>query len=114
MRRASLLALTIVSIALSGCVYRLTVQQGNLVDVEKVEQVAVGMTRNQVRFLLGTPLVDDAFNKDRWDYLYYVKPGRKPATEKHWITVYFEDGKVARLDRGAVENEEPVTASNTP
>ncbi len=101
MARATTLLALLMAIALSGgCVYSLAVQQGNLVDQEKVDQVALGMTRNQVRFLLGTPLVNDAFNRDRWDYLYYVQQGRKTATDKRWITVYFEDDKVVNLERG--------------
>ncbi len=83
----------------SGCVYRLAVQQGNLVDEEKVDQVTLGMTRNQIRFLLGTPMINDPFNRDRWDYLYYVQPGRADRIEKRWITVYFENNAVARIVR---------------
>ncbi|MEO0998717.1 MAG: outer membrane protein assembly factor BamE, partial [Pseudomonadota bacterium] len=82
------------------CVYSPTVQQGNLVDQEKVDQIEVGMTRNQVRFLLGSPLVDDPFNRDRWDYLYYVRAGSARSVERHWITVYFDGDTVARLTRG--------------
>lgn len=110
--------LLFVALGSSGCVYRLTVQQGNLVDQAKVDQIEVGMTRNQVRFLLGTPLVDDAFNRNRWDYLYYVQPGRKPAVERHWITVYFDDNVVTDLKRGIVDDAEsqidlPETPTST-
>ena len=84
---------------LAGCVYRPSIQQGNLVDSDKVEQIAVGMTRKQVRFLLGTPLVDDPFHRDRWDYLYYLRTGRNDPFERHWITVYFEGDTVSRVVR---------------
>ncbi|MEM7279194.1 MAG: outer membrane protein assembly factor BamE [Pseudomonadota bacterium] len=92
-----LLALTMAS---SGCVYRLTVQQGNLVDQEKVDQIETGMTRKQVRFLLGTPMIDDPFNKDRWDYLYRITPGRRDTVGRRWITVFFENDAVAKIERG--------------
>ena len=60
----------------SGCVYRINIQQGNFLDQAAVEQVKAGMTRSQVRYLLGTPMVADSFNKERWDYIYYLKKGR--------------------------------------
>jgi outer membrane protein assembly factor BamE len=56
------------------------------------------MTRSQVRYLLGTPMVPDAFDKDRWDYLYYLKKGRLHAPEQRHLIVYFQDDKVARFD----------------
>jgi len=62
--------------ASSGCVYRMNIQQGNFLEARTVNQLQVGMTRSQVRYLLGTPMVPDAFDKERWDYLYYFKKGR--------------------------------------
>jgi outer membrane protein assembly factor BamE (lipoprotein component of BamABCDE complex) len=59
------------SAMLSGCVYRMNIQQGNFLEPRALSQLQVGMTRSQVRYLLGTPMVPDAFDKDRWDYLYY-------------------------------------------
>jgi outer membrane protein assembly factor BamE len=56
------------------------------------------MTRSQVRYLLGTPMVPDAFDKDRWDYLYYFKKGRLKAPEERHLIVYFEDDKVSKFD----------------
>ena len=83
--------------ASSGCVYRQTIAQGNLVKQEDLDQVEVGMTRNQVRFLLGTPMIDDPFHKDRWDYIYYLKIAREDATFKRWISIYFEEGLVSEI-----------------
>src|ERR1700748_3611302 len=62
--------------ASSGCVYRMNIQQGNFLEARTVNQLQVGMTRSQVRYLLGTPMVPDAFDKERWDYLYFFKKGR--------------------------------------
>ena len=53
----------------SGCVYKMSIQQGNYLVAESVSQLKEGMTRSQVRFLLGTPMVPDAFDDSRWDYL---------------------------------------------
>ncbi len=83
----------------SACVYRINIQQGNFLDQAAVEQVKAGMTRSQVRYLLGTPMVADSFNKERWDYIYYLKKGRNQHTDSRRVTVYFQDEKVAKLDK---------------
>lgn len=83
---------------LSGCVYRMTIQQGNFLEERALNQLQVGMTRSQVRYLLGTPMVPDAFDNDRWDYLYYLKRGRLQKPDERHLIVYFEDDKVSRFD----------------
>jgi outer membrane protein assembly factor BamE len=98
MTRFLIIAIVLATLAVSsGCVYRLNIAQGNLVEQEDLDQVEVGMTRNQVRFLLGTPMVDDPFHKDRWDYVYYLKVGREDATFKRWVSVVFEDEVVSEI-----------------
>jgi len=79
----------------AGCVYRLDVQQGNLLDQTDIEAVLPGMTRSQVRYLLGTPVASDPFRNDRWDYMYYLKPGRSRRTTQRWLIVWF-DGEIVR------------------
>lgn len=86
-------------LAMTGCVYRATISQGNIVVEEDLDQVELGMTRNQVRFLLGTPMVDDPFHADRWDYIYYVKIGRRDATAKRWVSILFTDETVSEIRR---------------
>jgi outer membrane protein assembly factor BamE len=81
----------------SGCVYRANIAQGNLIKEEDLAQLEIGMTKNQVRFLLGTPMIDDPFHADRWDYVYYLKIGRNPAIAKRWVSVIFEDDLVAEI-----------------
>ena len=88
----------IAALALSACVYRMDVQQGNLLDAEDVDQVEVGMTRSQVRFLLGTPMVTDPFDKDRWDYVYSLRRGHERKVTKRHLVVWFEGDKVARIE----------------
>jgi outer membrane protein assembly factor BamE len=95
---------------LAGCVYRLDIQQGNVVEEKNLAQVDVGMTRSQVQFLLGTPMVADSFHEDRWDYPYYLQRGRSRHVERRWFVVYFQDDRVVRVDRNldapaATENE---------
>ena len=92
----TLLAATQLILA-AGCVYVAPVAQGNLLDQADVDQVEVGMTRNQVRFLLGTPMIDDPFHVDRWDYIYYLKIGRQDATFKRWLSIHFENERVSQI-----------------
>jgi len=92
-----LLFMTIALAISSGCVYRASIAQGNLVKEEDLDQLEIGMTSNQVRFLLGTPMVDDPFRKQRWDYIYYLKLGRKDATFKRWVSVFFENDVVSEI-----------------
>ena len=83
----------------SGCVYRLNIAQGNVIKEDDLAQLEVGMTKNQVRFLLGTPMVDDPFHMDRWDYVYYLKIGREDAIAKRWVSVFFEEQLVSEIRR---------------
>lgn len=79
--------------------YRMNIQQGNFLQMEDVEQIKVGMTRSQVRFLIGTPMVADPFNTDRWDYPFFFKAGRTRAETTTLTTIWFEDDRVARIER---------------
>ncbi len=91
----SLMLLTL----LTGCVYRVDVQQGNLLETEEIESVKPGMTRSQVRFLLGSPVVEDAFNHDRWDYIYYYRQGRSRRADRRWLIVVFDGDRVSEVRR---------------
>jgi len=93
----NLLFMTIVLAIGSGCVYRANISQGNLIKEEDLEQVEVGMTKNQVRFLLGTPMIDDPFSAQRWDYIYYIKIGRRDATFKRWVSIFYEEDVVSEI-----------------
>ncbi len=70
--------------------YRPDVQQGNVITNDMVEQLRPGMTRDQVKFMLGTPLLTDAFHPDRWDYLYYLNP-RSGAPQRRNLSIVFKD-----------------------
>lgn len=81
----------------AGCVYEASLSQGNLIKQEDLDQVEVGMTRNQVRFLLGTPMIDDPFHEERWDYVYYLKPGGDKAVFKRWVSIIFDGDTVSEI-----------------
>ena len=89
------LAALLLALLLSACVYEVDVQQGNKLEPQDVEEVKVGMTRNQVRYILGTPVVTDLFTDDRWDYVYFNRPGRARKAERRWLIVWF-DGNIVR------------------
>lgn len=84
--------------------YRIDVRQGNMVTQEMVAQLKPAMTKDQVRFILGTPLVSDIFHADRWDYVYRFQPGRGDIQQRR-LAVFFEDGKLARVAGDAVAGE---------
>src|SRR6202163_2586194 len=92
-------ALIAAGLLAAGCVYRINIQQGNFLDQTAVDTVKEGMTRSQVRYLLGTPMVADTFDKERWDYIYYLKIGRSRHVDSRRVTVYFDGDKVAKLDK---------------
>jgi outer membrane protein assembly factor BamE len=97
-------ALTFVALlgASSGCVYRINIQQGNFLEKRNTDQLTAGMTKVQVRYLLGTPMVPTIFDNDRWDYLYYLKIGRHQPIQRQ-LTVYFKDDKVDKIDKHGTE-----------
>ena len=86
------------STLISGCEpHRIDIQQGNAVKPEMAEKLKIGMTRKQVVFLLGTPSLSDPFHQDRWDYIYYLKPGNRDVKYSR-LTLYFENDKLVKID----------------
>ena len=83
----------------SACIYRMPVQQGNFLDDKDLNQVQVGMTRTQVRYLLGTPMVADPFTNTRWDYVFTYKQGNVTKAHRRHFIVYFEGDKVVKIER---------------
>ena len=77
-------------------IYRPTINQGNIVSQEQMNQLTPGMTKRQVRFLLGSPMLTDVFHADRWDYSYTTGKGSTPSEIKH-VTVFFEDDRLVRI-----------------
>jgi len=94
------LALTL---TLSGCskfsmptmpklptIYKYDIQQGNVITQEMVDQLKPGMTKSQVRFVMGTPLIADTFSQDRWDYFYSLQPAKSKEVRER-MTIFFKD-----------------------
>lgn len=95
-------------LVLAACVFRLPTVQGNVIEQAQVDQLEIGMTPDQVRFLLGTPLVQGSFDPNRWDYVYYFRSSRGEETQRS-LNLYFENAKLARI----VGQEAPTNAKQT-
>lgn len=78
-------------------VYKMTVQQGNIITEEMVDRLEPGMTKSQVRFLLGTPMLTDLFHTNRWDYTYTIRRGHGEMAVKR-LTLLFEDDSLVRAE----------------
>jgi outer membrane protein assembly factor BamE len=83
--------------------YKIDVRQGNYITQDMVAQLKPGMSRDQVRFVLGTPLVADIFHADRWDYVYRFKPGRGEVQQRR-LSVFFEGNSLVRVAGDVVES----------
>ena len=95
-----LLAITTICISLTACfpgVFRPELDQGNLIDKERLAEVEIGMEPRQVRRLLGTPLLTDTFTKNRWDYYYSLRESSGKTKVHHHITVFFNNGRVSAI-----------------
>lgn len=89
--------------------YRTDIQQGNFISGEMVAQLKPGMTPDQVRFVLGTPLLTDLFHGNRWDYVFDMKRGNGETTRSR-LTLHFRDSRLERWDGGDLPNEEEYLA----
>ena len=89
---------------ISSCVYRMDIQQGNLLKLETLDRVEVGMTKSQIKYLLGGPLVGTPFEENRWDYIYYYQPGNEGEPQRYWLIVYFEGNRVIKIEKDVLTN----------
>lgn len=92
------LPVLLASLVLSGCgvVYKMDVQQGNYVTQDVVARVKPGMTKAEVRQILGTPLLADVFHANRWDY-YFSSEKNGKAQDRTLLSIFFESDKVASI-----------------
>lgn len=95
-----------------GFPYKAPVQQGNWITASQVERLEVGMTREQVHFLLGSPTLQDVFHSDRWEYPYYSKSGTGKE-ELRLFTVWFEDNLLVRWQGDPQPNRQPFELSDS-
>ena len=93
-------------------VYQINVEQGNIVDEKMVDQLKPQMTRRQVRFVLGTPIIEDTFNADRWDYVHVVRLGNKDLSRSQ-LTVVFEGDVLVDVEGDLVSENWPEKDAET-
>ncbi|MCL4120018.1 UNVERIFIED_CONTAM: hypothetical protein GTU68_061570 [Idotea baltica] len=89
------------ALSLSGCskfslpkipgIYKFDIQQGNLITQDMIDQLKPGMTKSQVRFIMGTPLIADTFSQNRWDYFYSLQPGDRSGEVRERMAIFFKD-----------------------
>jgi len=101
--------LAIAVLALAACTppaiikpYRIDIQQGNYVSQDMVSQLRPGMTKEQVRYILGTPLITDIFHADRWDYLFYLQKAYGIREERRITVLFNKEGRLTRLEGDVV------------
>ena len=104
-KKLIIISILAAALFLTGCTpHRIDIQQGNKVTPEDLAKLKNGMNRNQVVFILGSPLLKDPFHSDRWDYIYYLKPGNKEIKQSR-ITLYFDGDTLIRIDDSAYRPE---------
>ena len=97
-------------------VYKIDIAQGNIITQKQVDQLRPGLNKRQVTFILGTPMVRDTFDQNRWDYLYSFQHGGGERVQEH-LTVFFKDDKLVRIEgdfQQTPENLQFPTASAAP
>lgn len=105
-------------ISISACIhpYKSPISQGNLLRNEDIERLETGMTREQVVFLIGQPILAQPFEKARWDYIYISRSGYLDPV-RHNLTLYFDDDRLIRIEnqyRDAKPEEIPVLPDSDP
>lgn len=114
-----LLSLTVAVALLSGCaavrnfefrnlgippVHRVTIQQGNVITQEMIDRLRPGMTRRQVQFVMGEPVLGNTFQADRWEYLYTIQVGAQERRQQR-LTLYFDGDALNRFEGDFVPSE---------
>ncbi len=115
MNKKASIILIACSLALSACIrpYQPDVQQGNIINNSDLSEIRYGMSKQEILFILGTPMVIDPFNEQRWDYFFSNRNQRKKQTDQRLITAIFDGDKLVELkgdvDLSNVQNLEPST-----
>ncbi len=103
--RKILIPILVLSILLTtGCVYVADVQQGNVIEKKELDQLKTGMTKKQVKFLLGSPIIQDPFHHDRWDYVYTFREGDNSDIEKRSLTLLFKGNILKKITNRGYPN----------
>ncbi len=109
-----LVLVSLLALMTSGCsslrfpgVYRIDIGQGNILTQEMVDKLRVGMTPRQVEYVMGSPMINDTFHPNRWDYLYHLETG-KGITIRNHLVLYFENERLAKIDDSLYQDPEAL------
>ncbi|TLX62883.1 outer membrane protein assembly factor BamE [Stutzerimonas nosocomialis] len=107
-------------VALAGCsfpgVYKVDIQQGNVVTQDMIDQLRPGMTRRQVRFIMGNPLITDTFHANRWDYVYSIQPGGSRRQQERMSLIFSDNDQLIGLSGDfvpGVSRDEAILGTDT-
>ena len=113
--RTTILTIVLSLSACSSWVYRIDIPQGNYLEQKSIDKIQIGMTKEQVKFILGTPVIVDTFNNDTWNYIYRFKSGTsKELDMQKSFTIQFEDDKLISADGDFELSENFNTPFNAP
>ncbi|MBS0289367.1 MAG: outer membrane protein assembly factor BamE [Proteobacteria bacterium] len=102
---AKLIGCLCLMLSLSACFirpYKFGITQGNVITASKVAELQEGMSEEEVLYILGTPMLNDVFHLNRWDYIYYEKP-TYGVEKRHHVAVYFENGHIAKITQDLLQ-----------
>jgi outer membrane protein assembly factor BamE len=106
--KSAIFALALCLMLLSACsVHKIDIQQGNVITQEMFEKLKIGMEKQQVERVFGTPLIVDPFHRNRWDYVYIFRAGNTDEKQSAYLSLYFEDNRLSKID---VHSELPKEA----
>ena len=94
--RVPCILIAILFATLTGCIYTPDIHQGNIVSQEMVDQIRPGMNKRQIAFIMGTPLLQDPFHDNRWDYIYSNQPGGEDRMQKR-ISLFFKNEELSGI-----------------
>ena len=95
-------ALVLMASILSGCIYKLEVQQGNLIEASALDSLIVGMNRRQVIYLLGNPILNDPLQSDQWTYVFYETDIETKSFESQTVIIYFDNDVIVSIENSAI------------
>ncbi|MCK5727260.1 MAG: outer membrane protein assembly factor BamE [Thiotrichaceae bacterium] len=96
--KKTLLLMTLLLLLSSCAIYKLDIQQGNTISEQAIAELKQGMSKDQVKALLGTPLLADSFQNNRWDYVFYLNKAGKQVERKD-LVLHFSDNQLSRIQR---------------
>jgi len=117
MKKLLIINTCIASLSLGACaqhlVHKIDIQQGNVITQDELNQLKPGMTRRQVQYILGSPMIADVFHQDRWDYLYLLQPGYGEPSREH-VTLYFDADLLRRIEGSMHPQDVSAAAAEQP